>query len=40
MIDLQKLIADCDFHIKRGDNMVMTPKLLKELAERLLDDDE
>jgi len=40
MIDLQKLIADCDFHIKRGDNMSMPPKLLKELAERLLVEDE
>lgn len=40
MIDLQKIIAECDFHIKRGDTMVMPPKLLKELAERLLDEDE
>jgi len=40
MIDLQKLISECDFHLKRGDNMSMPPKLLKELAERLLVEDE
>lgn len=32
MIDLPKLIAQADHHIKRGDGMHMDPQVVKELA--------
>lgn len=32
MIDPQKLIAECDFHIKRGDGMAMAPEMVKNFA--------
>jgi len=33
MIALDKIIAKCDFHIKRGENMVMGPDVVKELVQ-------
>lgn len=32
MIFIQALIAECDFHIKRGDTVVMDPVAIKTLA--------
>ena len=33
MIDIQKLLAECEFHIKRGDSMQMDPAMVKRLIE-------
>lgn len=36
MIDLQKLVAQAEHHIRRGDAMSMDPEVVRELARRCM----
>lgn len=40
MIDFKKLVETAEFHIKRGDNMSMDPKVVRQMAVRLIERDD
>lgn len=40
MIDFRKLVATADHHIKRGDLIMMDPKVVRQMAIRLIERDE
>lgn len=35
-LDIKKLLAECEFHIKRGDSMIMEPSVVKQLIGDIL----
>jgi hypothetical protein len=40
MIDLTKLLAQAEFHIKRGDSMVMDPEVVKQLIGDMIEGED
>lgn len=40
MIDFKKLVATADHHIKRGDLIMMDPKVVRQMAVRLIEREE